>query len=361
MRTFLLVLFLVVGGAVPAHAQDSSATTSGSSTGADADWIVVPFFSYSPTTKLALGGGAGYYTSAPPGESPSQIEMSVKVTQRGQISAEIAPELYLNEGRLHIQGELRGSKYPSSFYGIGGDTHESDEESYTSRFGLVDLLVQQCVHPNLHIGPRLFVRVSDITDPDVGGLIAESEVMGARGSTTAGIGGTLLWNARDNDYYPTTGTYAAVASTWHSAAWGSDHTYGHLKTDLRGYRPLGPGVLAGQVFGAGVLGDASFLLLPTLGGDDLMRGYRFGRFRDSVLWTVQTEYRVPVLWRVKGAAFASAGEVAPRISSTLFDGIELAAGVGGRFRLTDSGLHARLDVAYSRTGVEVYVSVGEAF
>lgn len=56
-----------------------------------------------------------------------------------------------------------------------------------------------------------------------------------------------------------------------------------------GYHPLGPGVLAGRVFAADAFGDASFLLLPSLGGGDIVRGYRSDRFRDNVLWTVQTE------------------------------------------------------------------------
>ena len=363
MRPFLLALLLAVGGNASAHAQDSSATAPGSSraTATDADWIVVPFLSYSPTTKLALGGGAGYYTSAPSGQSPSQVEMSLKITQRRQISAEIDPELYLNEGQLHIKGELRGSKYPSSFFGVGGDTHRSDKESYTSRFGLFDVLVQQRVHPNLHVGPRLFVRVSDISDPEAGGVLAQNGVVGAEGSITAGLGGTLLWNARDNDYFPTTGTYAAAAFTWHSAAWGSDHTYLRMNMDLRGYQPIGPGVLAARAFTAGTVGQASFLLLPKLGGDDLVRGYRSGRFRDNMLWTVQSEYRFPIAWRFKGALFASAGEVGPHIGPALFNNVEIGGGTGLRVQVTDSGLHGRFDVAYSRTGVEIYISVGEAF
>ena len=107
--------------------------------------------------------------------------------------------------------------------------------------------------------------------------------------------------------------------------------------------------------------DAPFLLLPLLGGADRMRGYRKGRFRDDMLWAAQTEYRLPLFWRFKGTAFTSAGEVAPRVGPTLFENVELAAGLGARFQLTDSGLHGRLDVAYSRTGVEFYISVGEAF
>jgi hypothetical protein len=43
------------------------------------------------------------------------------------------------------------------------------------------------------------------------------------------------------------------------------------------------------------------------------------------------------------------------------DDVEAAVGVGGRLRLTEDGVHGRLDLAYSRTGVELYVSLGEAF
>lgn len=59
--------------------------------------------------------------------------------------------------------------------------------------------------------------------------------------------------------------------------------------------------------------------------------------------------------------FASVGEVGPRIGSALFNGIETAVGLGGRVRFTDDGVHRRLDVAYSRTGVELYMALGEAF
>jgi len=361
MKNVLLALLLAGGAVLPVQAQPHDSSTASGPTVQKADWLIVPYASYTPTTKLSLGGAFGYYTTAPPGQSPSQVEVSLKVTQRRQISAEIEPELYLNDDRLHIAAELRGSKFPSSFHGVGGDTRERDEESYTSSYGVLDLTVQQRVRPHLHVGPTMFVRVGDITDPEAGGVIATNQVVGAEGGITAGLGGAILWNTRDNDYFPTTGTYAEAEATWYSSAWWSDQTFGILKTDLRGYQSVGPGILAGQVYTENVIGRAPFLLLPKLGGDDLMRGYRSGRFRENVLWSVQTEYRFPLFWRFKGTAFTSAGEVAPRISPTLFEDVELAAGLGARFQLTDSGLHGRFDVAYSRTGIEFYVSVGEAF
>jgi outer membrane protein assembly factor BamA len=171
----------------------------------------------------------------------------------------------------------------------------------------------------------------------------------------------MFWDARDNIYYPTTGSYAEFVATLYSAAWGSDFTFGRVKADLRGYRSVGPGVLAGQVYTDAVVGNAPFQLLPLLGGSIRMRGYREGRFRDDVYWAVQAEYRVPLFWRFKAAAFVSAGEVGPRVGAPLVNGVETAAGLGGRLRFTDTGVHGRVDLAYSPTGLELYLSLGEAF
>lgn len=362
MRHLLLTLLLAggVAGPIQAQSQDSSATSS-DTTATGADWLIVPYVSYTPSTKIALGGAVGYYRTAPPGRSPSQVELSLNVTQRRQISAEIAPQLYLNAEQLRIKGKLRGSKYPGSFHGIGGDTPETAKESYTSRHGVLDFILQRRIRPNLHVGPRVFVRVGAITDSEANGLIENNRVMGADGGTTVGLGGAILRDTRDNRYFPTTGTYAEAVVTWYSSAWGSDYTFGYLETDLRNYRSMGPGVLAGQIYTSSVVGRAPFLLLPQLGGADQMRGYRSGRFRDNVLWSAQIEYRFPLFWRFKGAAFTSAGEVGPRMGTALFEEVGVAAGLGGRLRLTDSGLHGRLDVAYSRTGIEFYLAVGEAF
>jgi len=186
-------------------------------------------------------------------------------------------------------------------------------------------------------------------------------VPGADGGENAGLGLSALWDARDNIYYPTRGTYVEGEATWYSAAWGSDYTFGHLTADLRGYRSTGRGVLAAQAYAEAIVGQAPFQLLPVLGGADRMRGYREGRFRDKVYWTLQAEYRRPLFWRLKGAVFGAVGEVGPQIGPDLVDGLEAAVGVGGRVRFTEDGVHGRLDVAYSRTGLEFYISLGEAF
>jgi len=326
-----------------------------------ADWLPLPFASYTPATKVAVGVVLGYYGPAPPDQAPSRMELTLKGTQRRQIVAKLEPELYLKNGQWRVEGELRASEYPDFFYGIGGDTPAENEEEYTARYGTVDLVAQRRLGNSLRVGPRLFGRIGTVTEPESGGRIDRGMVPGARGGVNVGGGFSALWDTRDSVYYPHTGTYGEGVATWYSGAWGSDHTFGHLKTDLRGYRSVGPGVAAAQAYAGATVGTAPFQLLPRLGGNDRMRGYREGRFRDRVYWTVQAEYRVPLLWRLKAAAFGAIGETGPGLGAELMNEVEATVGLGGRFRFTDDGLHGRLDVAYSRTGLEFYIALGEAF
>ena len=352
---FLLRSVLLTIGVLAVSVADTTRTER------SANWLILPFASYSPTTKLAGGLVVGYYRPEREGKRASSLQSTITVTQRRQIIVGITPELYLNENQWRIFADLKGRHFPDSFYGIGGGTPEDAEEKYTARNLLADLTIQRRINPDLRIGPRVFLRGGTV-DPDSStGLLGRDVVAGANGGFVAGLGGTVFWDARDSRYYPTKGTYAETAFTVHSAALGSDFTFGKLEVDLRGYNALGPGVLAGQVYTETVMGTAPFDLLPLLGGSERLRGYREGRFRDNVYWTAQTEYRFPLFWRLKGAAFTSVGEVAPRIGGELFQNVEAAIGLGGRLKFTEDGVHGRLDVAYSRTGIELYVSLGEAF
>jgi hypothetical protein len=348
----------LVGGALAPSARaqeaDSTATEGGS-------WLVLPYASYAPSTQIAGGLVVGHYRPAPPGTRGSSVVVTLTGTQRRQLIAEVAPELYLDDGRWRVQGQVLGSAYPDVFYGIGGNTPAAAKTDYTAHYGVLDLAAQRRVRSRLRAGPRLFVRTGTVTAVAAGTPLARGRVPGADGGTTIGTGLSALWDARSRLYDPRRGTYAEASLLVHSAAWGGDYTFGRVTTDLRGYRPVGPGVLAGQIYTESVVGTVPFQLLPLLGGSDRMRGYREGRFRDAVYWTAQAEYRVPLFWRFKAAAFASVGEVGPRVGPALVRDVAAAAGVGGWVRLTDDGVHGRLDIAYSDTGAELYISLGEAF
>lgn len=362
-RFFFLLLVAALLGA-PVHAQSTETEPTAADTTAtenDASWLVLPFASYAPDTKLAGGGVMGYYRPEQADEAASSVQTTITVTQRRQLIAQVTPELYLHDSQWRVQGDLQVSHFPNSFFGIGGNTPAAVEESFTARYVLVDFTAQQRIRPHLRIGPRVVTRLGTVTNPEDGGLIDRGHVPGADGGFTAGLGASAFWDTRNSRYYPTTGSYADVVATLHSATWGSEYTFGRFKSDLRGYRAPGPGVLAGQIYAEAVIGEAPFELLPLLGGSNRLRGYREGRFRDDVYWTAQAEYRIPLFWRFKGTAFAAVGEVGSRIGPSLVEDVAAAVGLGGRLQFTDDGVHGRLDVAYGRSGPELYVSLGEAF
>lgn len=374
MRLVGLCLCLALLGGSPAAGQttrpDTAAAATPDTSRGEVDWLALPFASYAPSTQIAVGALGGLYWPARPGQPASNVQTSITVTQRRQITAQLNAELYPRAGRWRVVGEVLWSRYPDRFYGVGDRTRAAWEELYTSRYGEADLTVQRRLRPSLRLGGRLYARLE--TAPAVEGAcvpatgprpptLACGAVSGSGGGWTLGLGPRLTWDARKNRYYPTRGTYADVSARVHSAAWGSDYTFGRLTADLRGYRPLGPGVLAGQLYTEAVVGAAPFPLMPLLGGPERLRGYREGRYRDAAYWTTQAAYRVPLFWRFKAAAFAAAGDVGPRLGPALGRNLQWAVGLGGRLRLTDDNVHGRLDLAYSPTGIEIYVELGEAF
>jgi hypothetical protein len=55
--------------------------------------------------------------------------------------------------------------------------------------------------------------------------------------------------------------------------------------------------------------EIPFQLLQSPGGADLMRGFRYGQYRDNWLILAQAEYRLSVYKRLKAALFVNTGDV----------------------------------------------------
>lgn len=104
-----------------------------------------------------------------------------------------------------------------------------------------------------------------------------------------------------------------------------------------------------------------FFMLPSLGGNDTLRGFRAHRFRGPHALLLQGEYRFEVWSGFDMAIFADAGKVAMRRADIDFQNLEHDIGIGFRFA-TDNGVVARVDAAFgSRDGKHVHVVFGGLF
>ena len=104
-----------------------------------------------------------------------------------------------------------------------------------------------------------------------------------------------------------------------------------------------------------------FFLLPALGGNDTLRGFRAHRFRGPHAILLQGEYRWEIWSGLEGALFVDAGKVASRREDVDLRGLERDYGFGFRFN-TDTGVVMRVDAAFgSRDGRHLHIVFGGIF
>ena len=103
-----------------------------------------------------------------------------------------------------------------------------------------------------------------------------------------------------------------------------------------------------------------FFLMPTLGGNDTLRGFRNYRFRGPHALLLQAEYRYEIWSGLDGALFYDAGQVALDRSDFKMKNIERDYGIGFRFN-TDNGIILRVDAAFGSTTASTCTSCSEAF
>jgi Omp85 superfamily domain len=104
-----------------------------------------------------------------------------------------------------------------------------------------------------------------------------------------------------------------------------------------------------------------FYLMPTLGGNDTLRGFREYRFRAPHAILAQAEYRFEIWSGFDGALFYDAGKVANRRSDLSFKDLETDYGIGFRFN-TDQGIILRVDAGFgSSDGKHLYIVFGGVF
>ena len=90
-------------------------------------------------------------------------------------------------------------------------------------------------------------------------------------------------------------------------------------------------------------------MLPSLGGQNTLRGYRDYRFHDRDLLALSAESRWALTTHVDGAVFLDAGTVAPRVDDFRLSRLKTSYGVGVRVHTRTTTL-GRFDVGHSREG-----------
>jgi hypothetical protein len=328
--------------------------------------VIVPLVMYSPETHVGLGVLAvqffhlGAFTK---GSRASSVALVALVTTRQQAVFELIPEIYWSHEDYSIAGKLEYQRYPDSFWGIGPRTPDSAEERYERRRARWRGGPRRRLVGSLFTGLLVDAMWFHAVYTNPAGVFAREDIPGKRGGITVGAGPTLVFDSRDNTAATRRGTLASAAFVWFGHPIGSDYEFMKLILEVRQFVSLGgEHVLGFRFAGEFQQGNVPYYHLAYFGGDELLRGYFLGRYRDKNMVALESEYRFPLIWRFGGTAFAGAAEVAPRPTELVLDPVRWAGGGGLRFSLAErERLNLRLDVGAGPHTWGVYFTAREAF
>jgi len=332
-------------------------------------YIIIPYAFYQQETSVAPGITGGYYFKSNDLSRISSVTGSVIYTFLNQFVFNLTPRMYFDQGKLFVYSNLSIRDYFDYYYGIGNKQTDT-KQAFTSQSVAMVVQPQYIVSKYFFVGGTLSVRYERIQSDST--LDANKETLFARYGRYGwnpysqwSIGALAAYDTRDNQFYPQKGIFAKTTLDVSKAGWGSTYSTKELCLDYRQYVPLfDKQVFAWQFYYKGIYGNKGipFQLLPTVGGRDMLRGFREGMYRDNVLMMLQTEYRLPIYKRLKGAVFLSAGDVM-NSSGYHIDKLKVAYGAGLRYRLNDARVHLRFDLAKNNYGdnLQFYITASEAF
>jgi len=356
---FLFISILCVWGVEEEKEKDDKKSK-------DSSFFALPVIFYTPETKLALGVGGGYYFRTVKGDALtnlSRLDGFMMYTLRNQFRITLAPDVYFKRNVFRLQSALSFSYFTDKFFGVGPDTTKEMEEDYISRIYIFNLNFQRKLFLGLSGGIKLELARSTLVEVDEDGLLATGEIQGSEGGVNSGLGLTLNWDTRDNIYFPALGSYHQVSVMLFRTTFGSDFHFTKYVLDFRKYFTfLASQVLAIQGYFSFISGNPPFQMMSLMGGQNNMRGYWMGRFRDKNLMTVQAEYRIPLVKRIGVVGFVGLGNVAERLSHFGRSDLKYSLGFGLRYAFNPKEkLNIRLDFGFTKEGSGFYVTATEAF
>ena len=318
--------------------------------------LPVPTFGYEPETRTKVGAvslfALDFYQDGLTRTSNAKVEFNY--TWRKQSVFEIEWDYFFREEAWFTKGRIHFSKYPDFFYGIGANSLERNELLFESNRVIVDIGQFKNLGNQLFAGLGLrylsYQRLGEIPEVPIYESLVNSETLGLKGAIFADTRNNLL-NSTEGKYY-----LLELGLNW------GDRQYTQIKTDARRYFSWKQNTIALRLYNAFTINTPTFYDYAIMGGDDFVRGYFFGRFRDNNLSTLQAEYRTHLVWKIGGAVFGGLSSLYPDLDS-FTDRFRPNYGAGIRFLVDKEGnTNLRLDYALGTTDQSgFYISFGESF
>jgi len=332
--------------------------------------VAAPVVSYSPETNFGFGVGAKYlFKFKGSGEETrtSNMPATIQYTLNNQFILYSGFEVFTNQEKWVIAGNILFQNYPRLFYGIGRDTPIDAEEEYNYYQVTVEpIFLKQAFLRYLFVGAGFRYNHIYNVETDGEASLTDERPLGFDGSTSVGAEFALLYDSRNNILNANQGWYLEFTHGFYGEVLGGTNEFQLTRFDLRHYIKLfekNDDVLGFQFIGQFTHGDTPFSELALLGSDTILRGYREGRYVERNILAAQVEYRKTFKnSRLGMVVFAGGGDVFGNAKELKFNNIRPNVGVGLRYMLDKKErLNIRMDWGFGDSSNNLYLDIAEAF
>lgn len=326
----------------------------------------MPLLFRTPETGLAIGGVL-LYTSGLDKKRASPIISGLMYTEKKQILWGVGARQILDGEDRSIYAYSEIARFPQTFFGVGRDTKRGNATAYQEERQNLEFGGDQELLPHLSVGAGLIVRNDQFEslEPAGKGLFGGGLYHGEEGGPQRGAQVYLLWESTNDNYFPSQGLKIQLFSQHYIKQWDSRYPFSAQKLDARSYHLLAPNwIQAHQFFIQNLNGDPPFYQQAQMGGNDLLRGYYKGRYRDRKLIILQTEtrYRFSKYWNA--AIFGGFGNVSREWFEIPDEALKPSYGAGVRYQISPKQkFNVRFDVGWGddQGGPQIYLYVMEAW
>jgi hypothetical protein len=261
-----------------------------------------------------------------------------------------------------------------NYFGVGPDSRRAERSAY--RFNNIDVLGYATVRattwlsvksrfgwidrPDISSATGYSVRVPNTVD-----LFTEATAPGIRTPVPLLHGDvTVAADRRDYPGHPNRGGFYRAAATAYSDRDAGRYSFRRYEVEATQFAPLVARKWVLALHGWEVFSDAStgsvvpFYLMPSLGGQNTLRGFNDFRFHDNNMQVFNAESRWALFANVDAALFVDAGKVEPRAGDLDFKRLRRSYGAGLRVHNSTTTL-VRLDVGHGAEGWRVFFKVSD--
>ncbi len=321
--------------------------------------LPVPTLGFTPETRFYFGAVAltTIRLSKDTNTRTSNASVEFNYSLRKQAIFDLDWNLFLPEEKWFSKGLISLRSYPDLYFGSSIRNPNDTGHLYESNRSIAQVHFLRALKPKLFFGPSL--RYLGFSQIDTASKILFPELAENR---VFGLGLNFIFDTRDNLLNATRGLLIELSATNNRVL--NAGSYQRLFLDLRHFRKLKNHILSGRYFAEiSSNSEIPFFDLSQLGGDDRVRAYFKGRYRNLNSHSFQVEYKSPNFWRLRIAAFGGVSGIGADLSELRSSKALWNYGIGLRLLADkEENINLRLDYALGSEGLGgFYIAFGESF